>query len=87
MLANKVAFFYVDNSVVSSTKPVWLQWDLDVLIGIFERFRLWTNGVETVLMMCQHGSIAGRQSIATYGWKDDQQGGPSLQEATPEVGV
>ena len=36
-VADKVAFFYANNRLVAYTHPVWLQWEFDPPIGLFER--------------------------------------------------
>jgi hypothetical protein len=44
--------FYVDDGLITSRDPVWLQESFDVLIELFERIGLFTNSAKTKLMVC-----------------------------------
>ena len=35
-VTDKAKILYADDRIVASTKPVWIQWAFDVLIGLFE---------------------------------------------------
>ena len=65
-MMEKFAFFYVENVLVSSNNPVWLQWSFDVMIGIFKRVGLWINVVKKVVMVCHPVPIPSIQSTSTY---------------------
>ena len=49
----KELFFYVDNRMVASTNPGWIQIAFDTLNGIFNRVGLQKNAQKTVWMVCQ----------------------------------
>jgi hypothetical protein len=49
--------FYVDDGLIASHDPVWLQESFDVLIGLFERIGLFTNATKTKTMVCIPGWI------------------------------
>ena len=44
------ALFYVDDGMVASSDPHWLQWAFDTLVSIFEIVGLLTNVGKTVSM-------------------------------------
>jgi hypothetical protein len=49
--------FYVNNGLIASRDPVWLQESFNVLIGLFERIGLFTNAAKTKAMVCIPGRI------------------------------
>jgi hypothetical protein len=49
--------FYVDDGLIASRDPVWLQESFNVLIGLFERIGLFTNATKTKAMVCIPGWI------------------------------
>jgi hypothetical protein len=49
--------FYVDDGLIASRDPVWLQDSFDILIGLFERIGLFTNASKTKVMICISGRI------------------------------
>jgi hypothetical protein len=49
--------FYVDNRLIASQDPVWLQESFDILIGLFKRIGLFTNAAKTKAMVCIPGQI------------------------------
>ncbi len=59
-VSNRVAeilvAFYVNNGLLASQDPVWLQELFDILIGLFEWIGLFTNAAKTKVMV----SILGR---------------------------
>jgi hypothetical protein len=48
---------FVDNGLVGSRDPVWLQGALNVLIKLFESISLRTNPDKTKVMTCIPGNI------------------------------
>ena len=48
----RASFFYVDNGLIASTRPEWLQGAFDTLTGLFDQVGLQTNIVKTVGMLC-----------------------------------
>ncbi len=44
--------FYVDDRLVASQDPVWLQESFDILIGLFKPIGLFTNANKTKAMVC-----------------------------------
>ena len=76
MLTEKVEFFYTDDGPVASANQVWLQWDFDVLIGLFEQIRLLTNVVKMVEIVFQTGPIYGQKYVVYYGWSMTGKGYP-----------
>ena len=64
----KVELFYVDDGMVASTDPGWLQSAFDTLTGIFDRVGLRANVHKTVGMVCRPFRAAGcMQKRATPG--------------------
>ena len=49
--------FYVNDSMIRSRDPEWLQGDTNVLIGLFIRFGLMANVANSNTMTCQLGCI------------------------------
>jgi hypothetical protein len=49
--------FYIDNGLIASRDPVWLQSSFDILISLFECIRLYTNATKTKVMRCIPGRI------------------------------
>ena len=47
------SLFYVDNGMVSSSDPRWLQGAFITLVGLFDRAGLRTNVRKTVGMVCR----------------------------------
>jgi hypothetical protein len=56
-VAKWLVAFYIDNGLVASRDPVWLQSSFNVLVGLFERIRLFTNASKTKVMTCIPGRI------------------------------
>ena len=54
-VAETLVAFYVDDGLIASWEPVWLQESFDVLIGLFERISLFTNAAKTKVMVCVPG--------------------------------
>ena len=42
-LDDKADLFYVDDRITASTNPVWLQWEFNVIIGLFGRVEIYDN--------------------------------------------
>jgi hypothetical protein len=49
--------FYVDNGLIVSCDPFWLQELFDILIGLFEWIGLFANASKTKVMVCIPGRI------------------------------
>jgi hypothetical protein len=56
-VANWLVAFYIDNGLVASRDPVWLQSSFDILVSLFERIQLYTNVSKTKVMTCVPGRI------------------------------
>ena len=56
-VADILVAFFVDDGLVASRDPVWLQESFDILIGLFERIGLFTNAAKTKVMTCIPGRI------------------------------
>ena len=59
--------FYAEDSMVSSSDPVWLQGAFNALVGLFDRMGLQTNFRNTVSMVCHPCQSAGNLTTAAYG--------------------
>ena len=68
-------FFYAYDGTIASTNLMWPQWSFVMLIGLFEIFRLRTNVVKTVTMICHPGTLSGIQPTAYYGRWMNREGG------------
>jgi hypothetical protein len=51
-VAEILVAFYVNDGILASQDPVWLQELFDILIGLFERISLFTNAAKTKVMVC-----------------------------------
>ncbi len=49
--------FYIDDELIASRDPVWLQESFDILIGLFEQIGLFTNASKMKVMACTPGQI------------------------------
>ena len=49
--------FYINDRLIVSCDPVWLQESFDVLIGLFEQIGLFMNAAKTKAMVCIPGRI------------------------------
>jgi hypothetical protein len=49
--------FYIDNRLIASQDPVWLQESFNILIGLFEQIGLFTNANKIKAMVCIPGLI------------------------------
>ncbi len=58
--------FFVDNGLVGSRDPVWLQGTLDVLVKLFESIGLRTNPNKTKVMTCVPGNIPVAHTEEAY---------------------
>jgi hypothetical protein len=56
-VAEMLVVFYVNNGLIASRDPVWLQESFDILIGLFERIGLFTNALKTKVVVCTPGRI------------------------------
>ncbi len=55
--SREIVVFFVDNGLVGSRDPVWLQSTLDILVILFESIGLRTNPDKTKVMTCIPGNI------------------------------
>ena len=60
MIIYLLAYFYANDSLVSSTQPERLHRAFYVLAGLFNQVVLWINTVNTVGMVCQPCHAPGR---------------------------
>ena len=58
---HQAALLYVDDGMVASSDPRWLQWAFNALVGLFERVGLRNNVGKTVSMVCRPCPAAGNQ--------------------------
>ena len=63
---HQAALFYVENSMVASSAPHWLQGDFNTLVGLFDRLGLRTNVRKKVGMVCHPYQAARNLSEAAY---------------------
>ena len=47
---HQASLFYVDNNMVASSNPRWIQWAFNALVGLFQRVGLRTNVGKTASM-------------------------------------
>ncbi len=71
--SREIVAFFVDNWLVGSRNPVWLQGALDVLVNLFESIGLRTNPDKTKVMTCVPGNIRVAHTEEAY---HTQQYGP-----------
>ncbi len=69
----EIVAFFVDDRLVRSRDPIWLQSTIDILITLFEGIGLRTNPDKTKVMMCVPGNIRVAHTEAAY---HAQQQGP-----------
>ena len=60
-------FFYADDGLVASTKPVWLQVVFGTLTGLLDRVGFWTNIKNTFGILYRPFCVMGTHSKAAYG--------------------
>jgi hypothetical protein len=75
----KIVVFFVDNRLLGSRDPVWLQSALNVLVTLFESISLRTNPDKMKVMMCVPGNIRVAHMEEVY---HTQQYGPVIPTAT-----
>ena len=63
---HKNALFYVDDGMVVSLDPRWIQGYFSTLVGMFDRVGLKTNTGKTVRIVCRPCQAAGTQLEAAY---------------------
>ena len=54
-VAEILVAFYVDDGLIASRDPVWLQESFDILVGLFERIGLFTNAAKTKVIAFLEG--------------------------------
>jgi hypothetical protein len=62
----EIVAFFVDNGLVGSRDPIWLQSALDILVTLFEGIGLWTNPDKTKVMTCVPGNIRVAHTEVVY---------------------
>ncbi len=62
----EIVAFFVDDGLVGSRDPVWLQSPMDILITLFEGIGLRTNPAKTKVMMSVPGKIRVAHTEAAY---------------------
>jgi hypothetical protein len=62
----EIVAFFVDNGLVRSRDPIWLQSAMDILITLFEGIGLRTNPDKTKVMTCIPGNIQVAHMEAVY---------------------
>ena len=65
-MQHRAAFFNADNGLVTSTDPVWMQGEFDILTVLFDRVGLQENVRKRVRMIFCPCRSAGNQSKAAY---------------------
>ena len=60
------SLFYLYDGIITSTCPYWIQWDVDILTGIFEWLGLWGNHGKKVRLVFQICHIFVRNSNTVY---------------------
>jgi hypothetical protein len=56
-VAQQLVAFYIDNGLIASQDPGWLQNLFNILLGLFELISLFTNLSKTKVMVCILGRI------------------------------
>jgi hypothetical protein len=67
-VAEILVAFYVNDGLIASRDPVWLQKSLDILVGLFERIGLFMNAAKMKVMVCIPGRI--REGYTKEGYAD-----------------
>jgi hypothetical protein len=62
----EIVAFFVDDGLVGSRDPIWLQSATEVLVTLFEGIGLRTNHDKTKVMMCVPGNIRVAHTEAAY---------------------
>ncbi len=65
-VSREIVAFFVDNGMVGSRDPIWLQGALDVIIILFESISLRTNPDKTKVMTCVPGNIRVARTEEAY---------------------
>ena len=64
---HQAALFYVDDGMVVSSDPQWLQRAFTKQVGLFDRVGLKKNTGKTVNMTCRPCTASGNRSEEAYG--------------------
>ncbi len=72
-VSREIVAFFVDNGLVGSRDPVWLQSALNILVTLFESIGLRINPDKTKVMTCIPGNIRVAHTKEAY---HTQQYGP-----------
>jgi hypothetical protein len=62
----EIVAFFVDDGLVGSQDPIWLQSALDILVTLFEGIGLRMNPDKTKVMTCVSGNIRVAHTEAAY---------------------
>jgi hypothetical protein len=62
----EIVAFFVDDELVRSRDPIWLQSTMEVLVTLFEGIDLWTNHDKTKVMTCVPGNIQVAHTDVAY---------------------
>jgi hypothetical protein len=62
----EIVAFFVDNGLVGSRDPIWLQSALDILVTLFEGISLQMNPDKTKVVTCVLGNIQVAHTEAAY---------------------
>jgi hypothetical protein len=66
VVCNQCIAFFVDEGLVSTRCPEWLQSSFDILIKLFERIGLLANADKAKVMICTPGKIQNAQTEVEY---------------------
>ncbi len=69
-VAEKLAAFYADDGLLSSTNAPWLQQALTVLVDVFKRIGLSTNAAKTKTMVCYPAARRVELSEEAYNYRN-----------------
>jgi hypothetical protein len=73
-ILERLSLFFVDDGLIGSTDPQWLQDSFELLVDLFEWVGLRTNTNKTKAMICSPGFIQTHMSAYTYKHKLTGQG-------------
>ena len=74
VVCREIVAFFVDDGLVGSRDPIWLQRALNILVTLFESIGLRTNSDKTKVMTCVSGKIRVALTDKAY---QAQQYGPA----------
>jgi hypothetical protein len=65
-VAKMLVAFYVNDGLIASRDPVWLQESFDILIRLFEQISLFRNAPKTKVMICIPRQIRKAYTVEQY---------------------